>query len=1829
VKPVKSDIRSWLFPAILLIGWMGFGLDSTGYAQKAEPIAATAAERTTLGNMHGELGLSFEPNEGQADPSTKFLSRGRGYLLFLSGDESLLVLHRGRDALPQRQTRSEARSFGNREDLVSSGGSSLAFFPWRGHSDNRTVSPLEGGAIIRMRLVGGDRHTAIVGSDELPGRSNYFEGSDPKGWRTNIPNYAKVRLQEVYPGIDLVYYGHEGRLEYDFVVARGANPSRIQLQFDGTDSVKIDSSGNLVVGARGGEVRFRRPMIYQSPGDSSETRPEPARRINGKFVLQGKRTVRFRVGRFDRHRPLVIDPALVYSTYFGGSGDESGNAIATDSSGNVYVTGRTDSVNFPVVAAFQKTYGGQSTGCEPSANCGDVFVTKLNPSGTAIVYSTYIGGSDDEWGSGIAIDSAGDAYVTGPTDSLNFPTVRPLQATCKGCNPYTQTMDAFVAELNSTGSALVYSTYLGGSTNNTANCIAIDSGGSAYVGGWTGSSDFPVTPGAFQTSITSDNSDAFVAKISPGGTALAYSTYLGGGAAVKGGITGIAVDNSGSTYVTGSTGSPDFPTTAGTFSIPFGLGAPPGSAPYSSYLTKLNSAGSALLYSLLLPGSSAQVAVDPLGRAYVAGEAGQFFPTTPGALNDACDAGSFLSKFAPDGSNLIFSDYFCSEADSQPSAYGFSYGPPGALALDSSGYVYMGGTTGATGFPATAGAFQTQLANGCCLFDGFLVKVTPDGSALAYSTYLGGSGSEGVYGVSVDSSGNAYLTGYTNSTNFPVANPIQGSLSGPSDAFIAEMSTTSAGSLSAWPAVLNFGDQGVSTGSSPLTVTLANIGISSIFISSIGVAGNFSQTNNCSSGLAPSIRCSVAVVFNPQTAGTLEGTLTITPYGSESPISVQLGGNGVNGPVAVFNPTNPFWTSQPMGFTSPPLTITVTNAGNSELTVTGVSGTAGPEGIFTPTSNNCVATPPQSSCSVQVTFEPGSSFGGDPVYGTLTFQDNAGTGSQSLQLIGSGGADGVTFSSPGLKFADESVGSPSAAQSVFLINGLSTSITLAGITPPSDFSQSNNCGTTLASGAYCTFSVKFNPATSGVRLERLTVSDSGAGSPHILYLLGAGVAAEVGLSASELSFEDQLVGSTSPAQVVILTNTGTAALAITSVVPSGPFTQSNTCGTSLAAGASCTVSVSFSPTSPGLQQGGLTITDNSSPATQIVTLIGIAVLSSSQLSVSPASLSFGNVSLGSSAVQTVTLTNSGPDAVTISQDYVTGTGFSVSGLSQPQTVAAGQSATLTVTFAPTVPGSATGTLAVVSNATNSPATVSLSGTLLAWQQVPGLLTQIALGSAGSVWGINSAGQIFNFNTGTQTWNQIPGQLAQIAVASDGAVWGINASQQVFRFNPQTQGWDQIPGTFAQIAVGSAGVVWAINAAQQIFRFDPGTQGWDQIPGALTQIAVGADGSVWGLNAQQQIFYFDPQTQGWDQIPGLLTQIAVGSANAVWGLNAQQQIYHYNPQTQDWDQIPGLLTQITVGANGAVWGINAAQQIFTFNAQPQTWEQIPGALAQIAVGADGSVWGINAQQQIFELNVPPSVTRTWGQIPGLLAQLAVGVDGSVWGINAAQQIYIFNAITQSWDQVPGLPTQIAVGFGGAVWGINAAQQIYRFNAQIQSWDHIPGALAQIAVGSANAVWGINAQLQIYRYNPQTQGWEQIPGALAQIAVGADGAVWGINAAQEIFTFNPQTQSWNQIPGLLTHIAVGSANAVWGINAQQQIYRYNSQTQGWDQIPGQLTQIAVAYDGVAWGINSAQEIFTFDTQTQGWDQVPGLLAQIAVGSDGVVWGLNSSGQIFQVQ
>jgi hypothetical protein len=399
--------------------------------------------------------------------------------------------------------------------------------------------------IVRMKLEGANPEPRIEGLEQLPATTNYFAGSDPAKWQTDIPSFTRVRYAQVYPGIDMVYYGNQRRLENDFVIAPGADPNLIQMAFRGIKDFEIDRMGDLVLHTEQGNIRQSKPVAYQEVNGAREE-------VSVSYVPNGVNRVGFNVGDYDPSRPLIIDPVLTYSTYLGGSGFDQGYAIAIDSLGNAYVTGVTAAIDFPTTpGAFQTNYGG-----------GDAFVTKINPSGSALVYSTYLNGAS---GNGIAVDSNGNAYITGEAGTTKFPTTGgAFQTTPMG-------FDTFVTKLNPAGSALVYSARFGGNLDDFGRGIALDSAGNAYITGWTVCRStvctFP-TANAFQPNYAGGNNDAFVTKINSSGSALIYSTYLGGGKIINGTDDwgeAIAVDNLGSAYVTGYTFAPDFPVTAGAF----------------------------------------------------------------------------------------------------------------------------------------------------------------------------------------------------------------------------------------------------------------------------------------------------------------------------------------------------------------------------------------------------------------------------------------------------------------------------------------------------------------------------------------------------------------------------------------------------------------------------------------------------------------------------------------------------------------------------------------------------------------------------------------------------------------------------------------------------------------------------------------------------------------------------------------------------------------------------------------------------------------------------------------------------------------------------------------------------------------------------------------------------------------------------------------------------------------------------------------------------------------------------------------------------------------
>ena len=664
---------------------------------------------------YGQLPLSFEENRGQANESVDFVARGPGYALALSPTEAIFALQKPDDG-DRNGAASQVRKISNslsQPDQVSG------------------IHPTKS-TVLRMNLVGANPAAKAAGQNELEGRVNYFIGNDPAKWRKRISTFGRVRYTEVYPGIDLVYYGNQRRLEYDFVVGPGRDARAIALEFLGADEVEVDAAtGDLLIRVAKETVRQHKPVVYQ---EINGTRRE----VEGRYAVRSGGRVGFEIGQYDASAALIIDPVLQYSTFLGGNGkggNEVATTIAVDSSGNAYVAGYTDSTDFPIANAIQATQAGNI----------DVFVTKLNAAGSALVYSTYLGGSAFDGCSGIAVDSAGNVYLAGATASSNFPTVNPVQATWAG----NASPDAFVAKLNAAGSALVYSTYLGGSNFDGASDIAVDSAGNAYVTGGTGSTNFP-TANALQSSFAGI-ADGFITKFNAAGSALVYSTYLGGSGEDH--PNSIAVDSTGSVYVAGYTYSTNFPTANAIQAIRGG--------DRDGFVTKVNAAGTALVYSTYLGGIDMDfansIAVDSAGNAYVTGTTSSANFPTANAIQSIFggELDAFVTKLNAAGSALVYSTYLG----------GNRYEIGSGIALDSARNAYVTGSTISTNFP-TANAFQSAIGQ-VELDDVFVTKLNAAGSALVYSSYLGGTDYDNGYGIAVDSAGNAYVTGSTSSRCFP------------------------------------------------------------------------------------------------------------------------------------------------------------------------------------------------------------------------------------------------------------------------------------------------------------------------------------------------------------------------------------------------------------------------------------------------------------------------------------------------------------------------------------------------------------------------------------------------------------------------------------------------------------------------------------------------------------------------------------------------------------------------------------------------------------------------------------------------------------------------------------------------------------------------------------------------------------------------------------------------------------------------------------------------------------------------------------------------------
>ena len=953
---------------------------------------ATPRSNAQWAHLYAALPLSFEANRGQTDPSVNFLSKGRGFTLFLTGREAVLTLKNPSSSAP-----------GQKAPASDAG--------------------------IRLKLLGANAQPLVTGKDELPGKANYFLGNNPSKWHTNIPTYAKVRYEGIYPGIDLVYYGtHAGELEYDFVVAPGTDPHAISLGIEtqALAPLRINSEGNLVVPLSGGDVQLHKPVVYQetmagAQGSNAQVAGDARvsshrQSVEGHYALDAQNRLHFELGPYDHNRPLVIDPVLSYATYIGGGGGDIGYAIAVDSSLDAYIAGVTNSSNFPAVGSpYQSSYRGN----------GDCFVTKINTEGTQLLYSTYIGGSESDTATAIAV-SNGAAFITGNTDSADFPTHAPTGTTTT--NPfqlnYGGNTDAFVAQLDATGSSLVYSSYLGGSGADFGQGIAVDSSGNAYVTGATQSTNFPVTAGSLQQ-INKGSSDAFVAKVNFTGEALVYSTYLGGTQADVG--QSIQVDSSGNAYVAGYTFSPDFPL-QGPIQHTIGGGA-------DAFVAKLNATGTALTYSTFLGGSGDDraygIALDSTLNAYITGSTiSTNFPTTTGAFQPALKGSSdaFVCKLNPAGSTLVYSTYLGGSGVDQ--ANGIAVIPSGTNA----GVAFVTGFTESSDFPthspvqAILGLSINNLCGTAPCPDAFVTQLNASGTFdnTTYSTYLGGNGPDYGQAIAVDSTGDPYITGSTSSTNFPTAAPVntglpyvsayKTSLNGTAgNAFVAKFDSANYPSISISPSSLAFGNETVSVTSPYQQVTIVNpsttpLVITQIQVAQIGTSTTvFTETDNCVGTIAGGGGyCTMNVAFTPPSTGSFTtGQITLTDNAGGvvgSTQTIALTGSGVTAASAVtVSPTSLSFTSQAVGTVSPAQSVAITNTGTQTLNITAFS--VGSSGDYSYSSQSCLALGNTlgvgQSCTVLVSFNPTAS---GTRSGSLSITDNATGSPQAVSLTGIGAA---------------------------------------------------------------------------------------------------------------------------------------------------------------------------------------------------------------------------------------------------------------------------------------------------------------------------------------------------------------------------------------------------------------------------------------------------------------------------------------------------------------------------------------------------------------------------------------------------------------------------------------------------------------------------------------------------------------------------------------------------------------------------------------------------------------------------------------------------------
>lgn len=1047
----------------------------------------------TGGSPYGSLPLSFEANQGQAAGQVKFLSKGKGYTAFLTGNGMILSL---------RPSEGSARQPLSSPPPISQ-------------------SP----AVLQFTLVGAAGNVTVTGEDLQPGKVNYFFGNDSSRWQTNIATYGRVRYHNVYPGIDLIYYGNHRQLEYDFALSPGADASQIQVQIRGARSIQLDANGNLLLDTGNGQLTFKNPTIYQETNGARTP-------VRGRYILKDSTHLGFQLSGTDSTKPTVIDPVLLYGTYLGGSGDDAASSIAVDPSGNVYLTGYTDSSDFPLAVL----------GSLPAGN-PHIFVAKLDPSGSTLLYADYIGGNSYEQGNAIALDSTGEVYITGSTTSSNFPVINAYQATYPGGD------NGFLTKVSADGSTLLYSTYFGGNGTDSPVAVILDNSADMLIAGTTTSTNLP-TANAYQSTPLANQggrfgSYGFLTEFSPDGSQLIYSTYFAGNYTFAyscgsgycwpspySGIAGLTVDSSGNAYVGGATTTYNFPTTSGVYQT--SINNPQNGL--AGFLAKFSDSGT-LVYSTYLDESSGvstsinAVAVDDSGSAYVTG--GAFsdgtFPLTSTTICDpsvyfASCGYAFVTKFDSAATTLLYSTFLGPNNLSDPVA----------IALDHSNNAYVVGSTLSAEFTLVNGieGFSTEGSQHQPFdYDVLLAEIDAQASSELLATYIGGSGTNDGVSMALDSNDNIYVTGSTDSIDFPVTQgSFQQVIGGNTDAFVVKIAPTSAAAVSVSPWSLDYLLQSLGTASAPQTILVRNMGSSTLDISSITVPLGFEQTNNCGNNVPAAGTCTLSVTFVPTAVGTDSGSVSITDDAAGSPHLISLSGAGT-GAAVTLTPASLTFPITPIGNASAPQIVTVVNSGDQSLDITSIQAS----GDFSQT-NSCPGLLQEGgSCQIQIAFVP--TVVGVRT-GTLTLTDNTFNSPQTLTLTGTGQAD-VAVSSSLLKFPGQILGTVSPSQTVTLTNQTHSPFVVSKVSVTGNFSETDSCGTVSPSGGTCALSVSFAPSSSGISTGTLIIATS------------IGASASLGLSGTGVDFS-----LTSSVSSQTITDGGTATYKLTISPVAGTFASS-------------------------------------------------------------------------------------------------------------------------------------------------------------------------------------------------------------------------------------------------------------------------------------------------------------------------------------------------------------------------------------------------------------------------------------------------------------------------------------------------------------------------------------------------------------------------------------------------------------------------------------------------------------------------------------------------